>query len=87
MSRPAVYIPLESFPKNAAGKIDRAALPDACDALSATLTTAEAEYEPPSTEDEKKMAPRRTSSRVAKWQASRIIHFIQRIRFAISQVI
>lgn len=53
--RPAVYIPLESFPKNAAGKIDRAALPDACDALSATLTTAEAEYEPPSTEDEKKM--------------------------------
>ncbi|CAE7254809.1 cmdD [Symbiodinium sp. CCMP2592] len=53
--RPSVYIPLEAFPKNAAGKIDRAALPDAVKAFEEISTTAAAEYEPPSTEEEKTM--------------------------------
>lgn len=53
--RPSVYIPLEAFPKNAAGKIDRAALPDAVKAFEEISTTAAAEYEPPSTEEEQTM--------------------------------
>ncbi|CAE7484383.1 cmdD, partial [Symbiodinium sp. CCMP2456] len=53
--RPSVYIPLEAFPKNAAGKIDRAALPDAVKAFEEISTTAAAEYEPPSTEEERTM--------------------------------
>lgn len=52
--RPSVYIPMESFPKNAAGKIDRGALPDAAEALQAISAHTE-NYEPPATEDEKKM--------------------------------
>ena len=52
--RPSVYIPMESFPKNPAGKIDRAALPDAAETLKTISAHAE-EYEPPATEDEKKM--------------------------------
>jgi len=43
-----------SFPKNAAGKIDRGALPDAAEALQAISAHTE-NYEPPATEDEKKM--------------------------------
>lgn len=50
--RPAVYIPMDAFPKNAAGKIDRAALPDASEALQAISTH---NYEPPATEEEKTM--------------------------------
>ena len=50
--RPAVYIPMDVFPKNAAGKIDRAALPDASEALQAISTH---NYEPPATEEEKTM--------------------------------
>eukprot|EP00438_Fugacium_kawagutii_P009245 Skav231856 [mRNA] locus=scaffold2307:101605:102780:+ [translate_table: standard] len=45
---------MESFPKNAAGKIDRAALPDAGEVLKTVSAHAD-EYEPPATEDEKKM--------------------------------
>ena len=50
--RPAVYIPMDVFPKNAAGKIDRAALPDASEALQAISTH---NYEPPATEEENTM--------------------------------
>ncbi|CAE7446369.1 cmdD, partial [Symbiodinium pilosum] len=53
--RPSVYIPLEAFPKNAAGKIDRASLPDAAKAFEEISATAAAEYEPPATEEEQKM--------------------------------
>ena len=45
---------LRSFPKNAAGKIDRGALPDAAEALQA-ISAHTHDYEPPATEDEKKM--------------------------------
>ena len=49
--RPSLYIPLPSFPKNAAGKVDRAALPDPREALEAISGT-DAEYEAPVTEEE-----------------------------------
>ena len=45
---------LRSFPKNAAGKIDRGALPDAAEALQA-ISAHTHDYEPAATEDEKKM--------------------------------
>jgi surfactin synthase thioesterase subunit len=50
--RPAVYIPLESFPKNAAGKTDRAALPDPAKILEQISDAALIAYEAPLTEDE-----------------------------------
>lgn len=52
-TRPTVYIPLEKFPKNQADKTDRGALPDACTVLESIAANA---FEPPETEDEKKMA-------------------------------
>lgn len=55
--RPAVYVTLEGgFPKNAAGKVDRAKLPDASNVLEQITDAAELSYEPPETEDEKRMA-------------------------------
>jgi len=54
--RPAVYVPLDAFPKNAAGKTDRAALPDARKVLEQVLDAAAIAYEPPATEEEKRMA-------------------------------
>lgn len=50
--RPVVYIPLDTFPKNAAGKVDRAALPDARKILEQVSDAAAIAYEPPVTEDE-----------------------------------
>lgn len=50
--RPAVYIPLESFPKNTAGKTDRAALPDPAKILEQISDAALIAYEAPLTEDE-----------------------------------
>jgi len=53
--RPAVYIPLETFPKNAAGKTDRGALPDAASVFEQVSDAAAMEYEAPATDEEKKM--------------------------------
>mmetsp|Transcript_49844 Transcript_49844/g.116280 ORF Transcript_49844/g.116280 Transcript_49844/m.116280 type:complete len:1480 (-) Transcript_49844:74-4513(-) len=53
--RPAVYIPLQAFPKNTAGKIDRAALPDAAVAFEEIANVNSAEYEPPATDEERQM--------------------------------
>jgi surfactin synthase thioesterase subunit len=50
--RPAVYIPLKSFPKNAAGKTDRGALPDPATVLEQISDAAAIAYEAPVTEDE-----------------------------------
>ncbi|CAJ1425077.1 unnamed protein product [Effrenium voratum] len=52
--RPAVYIPLEAFPKTSAGKIDRAALPDAVEAFQEVSVVTEA-YAAPETEEERRM--------------------------------
>mmetsp|Transcript_118028 Transcript_118028/g.378332 ORF Transcript_118028/g.378332 Transcript_118028/m.378332 type:complete len:1518 (+) Transcript_118028:176-4729(+) len=53
--RPAVYIVLDTFPKNAAGKTDRSKLPDANTIMEQVSDVASFSYEPPSTEEECKM--------------------------------
>jgi amino acid adenylation domain-containing protein len=53
--RPAVYVTLERFPKNAAGKIDRGQLPDASAALEKVSDVATFSYEPATTDQERQM--------------------------------
>eukprot|EP00928_Gymnodinium_smaydae_P031690 TRINITY_DN2317_c0_g2_i1.p1 TRINITY_DN2317_c0_g2~~TRINITY_DN2317_c0_g2_i1.p1 ORF type:complete len:792 (-),score=131.61 TRINITY_DN2317_c0_g2_i1:447-2738(-) len=53
--RPTVYVTLDSFPKNAAGKTDRGKLPDALEVMERVSDVATFSYEPPSTPDEEKM--------------------------------
>jgi amino acid adenylation domain-containing protein len=53
--RPAVYVTLDKFPKNAAGKIDRGQLPDASAALERVSDVATFSYEPATTDQERKM--------------------------------
>eukprot|EP00928_Gymnodinium_smaydae_P007859 TRINITY_DN1280_c0_g1_i7.p1 TRINITY_DN1280_c0_g1~~TRINITY_DN1280_c0_g1_i7.p1 ORF type:complete len:1450 (-),score=287.98 TRINITY_DN1280_c0_g1_i7:539-4609(-) len=53
--RPAVFVTLDSFPKNAAGKTDRGKLPDALEVMERVSDVATFSYEPPSTKEEEKM--------------------------------
>eukprot|EP00930_Biecheleria_cincta_P078882 TRINITY_DN664_c0_g1_i3.p1 TRINITY_DN664_c0_g1~~TRINITY_DN664_c0_g1_i3.p1 ORF type:complete len:1566 (-),score=317.40 TRINITY_DN664_c0_g1_i3:113-4483(-) len=54
--RPLVYVALEEFPKNQAGKTDRGKLPDAKAVLDKVSDAASLAFEVPQTEDEKMMA-------------------------------
>eukprot|EP00928_Gymnodinium_smaydae_P037963 TRINITY_DN2628_c0_g1_i7.p1 TRINITY_DN2628_c0_g1~~TRINITY_DN2628_c0_g1_i7.p1 ORF type:complete len:440 (-),score=86.37 TRINITY_DN2628_c0_g1_i7:542-1813(-) len=54
--RPAVFVTLDSFPKNAAGKTDRGKLPDALEVMERVSDAAAFSYEPPSSQEEEKMA-------------------------------
>lgn len=54
--QPAVFITVNSFPKNAAGKTDRSALPDAQQVFLQVSDATEIDYEAPATQEEKRMA-------------------------------
>lgn len=54
--RPMVFVAVDEFPKNQAGKTDRGKLPDARQVLENLSDAATLEFEAPETEDEKKMA-------------------------------
>jgi hypothetical protein len=54
--RPVVYIPLREFPKNAAGKADRAALPNPALVLEQLAQTDDEVLEDPETVEEREMA-------------------------------
>eukprot|EP00930_Biecheleria_cincta_P078885 TRINITY_DN664_c0_g1_i6.p1 TRINITY_DN664_c0_g1~~TRINITY_DN664_c0_g1_i6.p1 ORF type:complete len:1569 (-),score=306.79 TRINITY_DN664_c0_g1_i6:3-4382(-) len=54
--RPLVYVGLEEFPKNQAGKTDRGKLPDARAVLDKVSDAAVLAFEEPRTDDEKAMA-------------------------------
>lgn len=53
--QPSVYIMMDAFPKNTAGKTDRNALPNANEALQQLSDASLIAFELPSTEEEKKM--------------------------------
>jgi hypothetical protein len=62
--RPQVYISLDAFPKNAAGKLDRGALPSASEILVQLSNSCQGTMVHPTTDDERKM--------VACWE--RVLH-------------
>eukprot|EP00931_Biecheleriopsis_adriatica_P031383 TRINITY_DN18408_c0_g1_i2.p1 TRINITY_DN18408_c0_g1~~TRINITY_DN18408_c0_g1_i2.p1 ORF type:complete len:1482 (+),score=319.04 TRINITY_DN18408_c0_g1_i2:56-4501(+) len=53
--RPSVYIAMDAFPKNAAGKVDRGALPDANEIFMQVSDATTIAYEAPATDDERSM--------------------------------
>merc|ERR1719262_919826 len=54
--RPLVYVPLDAFPLNQAGKIDRGALPDAATVLQEVSDANAIAFEEPATDQEREMA-------------------------------
>jgi len=54
--RPLVYVQLEEFPKNAAGKTDRGKLPSAAEVLEKVSDATALVFEAPTTDEEAKMA-------------------------------